>query len=937
MLLGIVLHSMMYLGGKGLYGGTMSFIHGFRMQLFFLVSGFFVVMLWRNKGLKALLKHRAKRLLLPIVVFIPLMVISTLWLLGLTEAWKNSDFLTSTISNRIYISGDNLFSATRSGDLEAIKKHLDNGSDVHKRDSLKLTPVHWAAINGQTNALKLLIEKGGDINVKMDGMTPLHMASHLGRHETVGFLVNHGADVNVEDKEKQTALEQLEKTSISKMRDEEFQKIAFFRPVFFQVLGVKNIELGKIVEGRRKVHSLLLKHTDKDQRKDKNKVERKGKRAERPAPPSEDQGVRPLKNFSYRVYHGQWDRLPDFEKLEPKQTGEGSGPEISGIIDLDLAERNKPFGMEFEGELEIKEAGEYTFKLGSDDGSRLFINGQQIIDNDGLHAMEYKEGSITLEPGDAAIRVQYFERGGANRLSLSVSGPGMENVYLSKYEHHRDGGRGDFMAAMISVLPGWAQGTVRGWRKNAGGGELAHLWFLNYLFWLVAGFAVVAWVLDRLKIKENRKRVSALSWRWLWLVPVILVLRISVVGEVISWLLWFAWWILLTAWIARWLVRKIKIKQEPLWRRFRIIPKVILMMKRISKKIHAPWRKLGLGYFVLVSLVALMMWSALPWLVVAFVVGACLVVKLKFKEWPAWIVSSPWCWLWLLLGTLMLQFLMRGFGPDTHAGIFPWVPGLLHYGIFFGFGALCFGNDKLREKAGRYWHVGLGLAIPAFFLGFMFMKGRNDTFGDELTTMVLLYHFLTSLFQTLFAWLMIFGMVGFFRRFFSEEKKWVRYLSDSSYWLYIGHLPLVLIFPNLFRHWGVPDFAGFVLNLGLSTGILLLMYHTMVRYTWVGTMLNGKRTRDDELQPSNKKRLYTLLLCIFTWFAGLHRFYARRYSTVALHLTVLFLGIVGALIGSPMSFAIALWVLLLWGTFDFLSILSGTYVDGEGNSVCVWR
>ena len=262
MLLGIVLHSMMYLGGKGLYGGTMSFIHGFRMQLFFLVSGFFVVMLWRNKGLKALLKHRAKRLLLPIVVFMPLLVISMLWLLGLTEAWKNSDVLTNVVSNRIYISGDNLFSATRSGDLEAIKEHLDNGSDVHKRDSLKLTPVHWATINGQTNALKLLIEKGGDINVKTDGITPLHMASHLGRHETVVFLVNHGADVNAEDKEKQTALEQLEKTSISKMRDEEFQKIAFFRPVFFQVLGAKNIELDKIVEGRRKVHSLLLKHTD---------------------------------------------------------------------------------------------------------------------------------------------------------------------------------------------------------------------------------------------------------------------------------------------------------------------------------------------------------------------------------------------------------------------------------------------------------------------------------------------------------------------------------------------------------------------------------------------------------------------------------------------------------------------------------------------------
>ena len=64
----------------------------------------------------------------------------------------------------------------------------------------------------------------------------------------------------------------------------------------------------------------------------------------------------------------------------------------------------------------------------------------------------------------------------------------------------------------------------------------------------------------------------------------------------------------------------------------------------------------------------------------------------------------------------------------------------------------------------------------------------------------------------------------------------------------------------------------------------------------------------------------------------------KRYNDLdALRGFAMLLGIVGALIGSPMSFAIALWVLLLWGTFDFLSILSGTYVDGEGNSVCVWR
>ena len=53
----------------------MQAIHGFRMPLFFVVSGFFVAMLWRQKGIKEMLKHRTKRILLPLlgmgIVFIP--------------------------------------------------------------------------------------------------------------------------------------------------------------------------------------------------------------------------------------------------------------------------------------------------------------------------------------------------------------------------------------------------------------------------------------------------------------------------------------------------------------------------------------------------------------------------------------------------------------------------------------------------------------------------------------------------------------------------------------------------------------------------------------------------------------------------------------------------------------------------------------------------
>ena len=77
----------------------------------------------------------------------------------------------------------------------------------------------------------------------------------------------------------------------------------------------------------------------------------------------------------------------------------------------------------------------------------------------------------------------------------------------------------------------------------------------------------------------------------------------------------------------------------------------------------------------------------------------------------------------------------------------------------------------------------------------------------------------------------------------NAENKKVRYLSDASYWLYLTHLPLVLAAQALVRDWPLPALVKFLLISTVVTGILLFAYQTMVRYTWIGTMLNGKRTR----------------------------------------------------------------------------------------------
>ncbi|MFE2540007.1 family 16 glycoside hydrolase [Actinacidiphila glaucinigra] len=76
------------------------------------------------------------------------------------------------------------------------------------------------------------------------------------------------------------------------------------------------------------------------------------------------------------------------------------------------------------GNINVPEAGSYTFRLISDDGSRLFIGGQQVIDHDGLHGAEPKDGEITLTPGYHALHIDHFDRGGGQQVTLQWKPPG---------------------------------------------------------------------------------------------------------------------------------------------------------------------------------------------------------------------------------------------------------------------------------------------------------------------------------------------------------------------------------------------------------------------------------------------------------------------------------------------------------------------------------
>ena len=74
-----------------------------------------------------------------------------------------------------------------------------------------------------------------------------------------------------------------------------------------------------------------------------------------------------------------------------------------------VTSRSEWFGIDYHGEFWIKTPGEYLFRLSSDDGARLIIDDQQIIDVDGIHPVTKREGRITLSAGKHTIHVPYFQ------------------------------------------------------------------------------------------------------------------------------------------------------------------------------------------------------------------------------------------------------------------------------------------------------------------------------------------------------------------------------------------------------------------------------------------------------------------------------------------------------------------------------------------------
>lgn len=164
-----------------------------------------------------------------------------------------------------------------------------------------------------------------------------------------------------------------------------------------------------------------------------------------------------MDELEFRFYRDTWQKLPDFDSLKSETTGKLE----KGFFDISLATREFAFGFVFNGTLKVPADGEYTFVLDSDDGSRLTVDGKQVVLYDGIHALGQPHlGKVTLKQGRIPIRIDYFQGpAGAKGLVVKWSGPGFEQRYLSSTTEEgvrlgdRRGKRKDFVSLIAAQGP----------------------------------------------------------------------------------------------------------------------------------------------------------------------------------------------------------------------------------------------------------------------------------------------------------------------------------------------------------------------------------------------------------------------------------------------------------------------------------------------------
>jgi len=159
-------------------------------------------------------------------------------------------------------------------------------------------------------------------------------------------------------------------------------------------------------------------------------------------------------------------------------------------------------------------------------------------------------------------------------------------------------------------------------------------------------------------------------------------------------------------------------------------------------------------------------------------------------------------------------------------------PSLTYFGAFLVGWFLHARAGGISRAASRWpWLLpaAVALSVAAFLTGWSALEGDAGVLVLAATV------------QGLAAWAWVFALIGLAEKLLSGGSQLVRYLADSSYWVYILHLPLLMAAGIALAPSGLPIAVKLLMTWTVTMAILVASYDLMVRPTWIGAWLNGRR------------------------------------------------------------------------------------------------
>jgi peptidoglycan/LPS O-acetylase OafA/YrhL len=185
--------------------------------------------------------------------------------------------------------------------------------------------------------------------------------------------------------------------------------------------------------------------------------------------------------------------------------------------------------------------------------------------------------------------------------------------------------------------------------------------------------------------------------------------------------------------------------------------------------------------------------------------------------------------------------------PD--AGLIPNLAASVGYATAFGFGWLLHRQPELLNVWRRWWplHLLAAVGLTVVCMNYSALAATPAAIAE----LGLIDRLVSSAAYPLAVWTWSFGLIGAAMAFLSKENKVIRYLADSSYWIYLIHLPVVIVFQILFVQVELAWFVKFPIMLALSSAVMLASYQLLVRNTPIGGLLNGRRYGGRKTAPAD--------------------------------------------------------------------------------------